>query len=263
MTAGPWSGARGKGLNARAEPGEVASHRRTPPPHTAGSVALNVRANKMTNPSSLKRVSVPDNPAQKLKLRPGPRRSQEGSPRRPARLCSGSHTARPEPGTPSLPTPPSSRARLRCNRRAPKPACVRGATGGPPFSVQRSVSSSSRTVHVASTRPAPVERAPYLAALVASSCSARLSASAFSAVSSTWGPERLICDLGGASNGRSGGGHDIRQCGAVPASHRQQVVRRRKRHRRNSNLPGRPPVGRCAQRLCGDRWTVARVFFTR
>jgi len=54
----------------------------------------------------------------------------------------------------------------------PKPLRVGVSTGGPPASVQRKCSSLDATFQVTSTVPTEFESAPYLAALVASSCNA-------------------------------------------------------------------------------------------
>src|SRR6266536_4953276 len=55
--------------------------------------------------------------------------------------------------------------------RVPKPRRVGGLTGGPPVSVQRRTSRpSSVRDHATRTLPSGVDKPPYLAALVASSC---------------------------------------------------------------------------------------------
>src|SRR5215831_1687773 len=60
---------------------------------------------------------------------------------------------------------------IRSITRVPKPWRIGGLTGGPPLSVQRSTSRpSAARDHLTSTLPSATDRAPYLAALVASSC---------------------------------------------------------------------------------------------
>src|SRR5215211_7529110 len=88
--------------------------------------------------------------------------------------------------------PPFSAARLRSISREPNPRRVGGRTGGPPRSIHRNLSRASMlrltTSQVIATDPAAVERAPYLAAFVASSCSERASERDKAGLSQTDGP---------------------------------------------------------------------------
>ncbi len=91
---------------------------------------------------------------------------------------------------PGLPVQIASRA--FSIRRLPNPRRVGGTTGGPPLSRQLRWSRSSFAVQRSSTRPSGRESAPYFAALVASSCSASESASAWFGETSSAGPSRTI-----------------------------------------------------------------------
>src|SRR2546421_531825 len=55
----------------------------------------------------------------------------------------------------------------------PKPGDAGGATPGPPFSIQRNTRLCGCNSQISCTRPDSTDKAPYLAALVESSCIAR------------------------------------------------------------------------------------------
>ena len=70
----------------------------------------------------------------------------------------------------------------------PKPSRAGSAVGGPPVSIQSSIRASSPVVQLTVSVPVSVDSAPYLAALVASSCSASATACAVAGSSTTAGP---------------------------------------------------------------------------
>jgi hypothetical protein len=82
---------------------------------------------------------------------------------------------------------PTSSLKARSIRADPNPLCSGSSTGGPPLSCQQSfsrlVSPSFFNSHATLTCPLPFESAPYLTALVASSCNAIVSSSDLSASS--------------------------------------------------------------------------------
>ncbi len=82
--------------------------------------------------------------------------------------------------------------RPRCNSLVPKPCRVGGLTVGPPLSVHRTTSrrpgGAETTCHAISTMPVALDRLPYLAALVASSCSASASETDSRVGNETCGP---------------------------------------------------------------------------
>src|SRR5260370_16073900 len=70
----------------------------------------------------------------------------------------------------------------------PKPVRAGAAVGGPPASIQSRSRASPLVRQVTASVPASVDSAPYLAALVASSCSAKATACAVAGSRTTAGP---------------------------------------------------------------------------
>jgi len=83
----------------------------------------------------------------------------------------------PRPGTLARPGCRAHAARLRSMTMLPNPRCAGFTTAGPQLSTQSSStplpSASGSKRHAIDTRPSGTDRAPYLAALVASSCKAK------------------------------------------------------------------------------------------
>ena len=108
----------------------------------------------------------------------------------------------PDTSKSSFVSPPRSRTTSSSSNRLPKPFCVGGATGGPPLSSQSSCNVPSCTPHCTLTRPSGHDSAPYLLALVASSCSASDSARACLGETSMAAPEIFTCAGVNASRAR-------------------------------------------------------------
>lgn len=136
-------------------------------------------------------------------------------PRPRAATCfSGSGGAAGSAGPPgrsrqsSTAWPPTPTPRARCSMLRPSHRRVGATTAGPPVSVQSSVTCSPSRVQVTETSPVARDSAPYLAALVASSCrrwrrprdlsmeqyrSWRTGLRAFETLDNTFRPRKLHC----------------------------------------------------------------------
>src|SRR3546814_3962064 len=114
--------------------------------------------------------------------------------------------------------PPSWRSMLAWIADMPKPRRVGVTTGGPPCSSQQSNSSPERcsTDQVTVTWPWGAVIAPYLAALVASSCSTSANDWVAAGFSSTNGPLMVTCSPSGPKGASSS--HQYRQLATLPAT---------------------------------------------
>ncbi len=176
----------------------------------------------------------------------------------------------PPGGRSSVAAPPTVAAKARPIKRVPKPSRVPGLTAGPPLSrhTKARVGSAPPAAidHAMSTVPSAEESAPYLAAFVASSCSAKASMSAGRAPTATSGPDTRkrpprppSC---GSTAPRTSADMLAPPVAGPPASRMSWALpMARKRSSRADRAPSRSPAPRSV--WAATAWTTARMFFRR